>query len=112
MSRVLWGVLTMTLAGAAIARGDEGMWLFNHPPRELLRETYDFDPTEAWLDHVQQSAVRFNSGGSGSFLSSEGLVMTNHHVGADALQKLSSAEHDYVEHGFHAKSRAEELRCL
>jgi hypothetical protein len=102
----------MTLAGAAMGRGDEGMWLFNHPPREMLRDKYNFDPTDAWLNHVQQSAVRFNSGGSGSFLSSEGLVMTNHHVGADALQKLSSAKHDYLQQGFHAKTRAEEIRCL
>ncbi len=102
----------MTLAGTAVARGDEGMWLFNHPPREMLRDKYNFDPTEAWLNHVQQSAVRFNSGGSGSFLSADGLVMTNHHVGADALQKLSSAEHNYLDDGFHAHNRAEELRCL
>ncbi len=112
MARILLGALTMTLAGAAMGRGDEGMWLFNHPPRELLREKYNFDPTDAWLNHVQQSAVRFNSGGSGSFLSAQGLVMTNHHVGADALQKLSSTQHDYLEQGFHAKTRAEEVKCL
>ena len=70
------------------AQADEGMWLFNDPPRELLKAKYDFDATDAWLDHLQQSAVRFNSGGSGSFVSADGLVMTNHHVGADALQKL------------------------
>src|SRR5712671_711163 len=69
---------------------DEGMWLFNNPPRKYLREKYDFEPSEAWLKNLQQSAVRFNSGGSGAFISAEGLVITNHHVGADALQKLST----------------------
>ncbi len=94
------------------AQADEGMWLFNAPPRQLLKAKYDFDSTDAWLTHLQQSAVRFNSGGSGSFVSASGLVLTNHHVGADALQKLSSAEHDYVREGFLAKTAAEEVACL
>src|SRR5258708_3422478 len=57
------------------ARADEGMWLLDHPPRELLKKTYNFDATDAWLSHVMHSAVRFNSGGSGSFVSADGLVM-------------------------------------
>ena len=60
--------------------------------------------TDAWLDHVQKSSVRFNSGGSGSFVSADGLVMSNHHVGADCLQKLSDAEHNYYRDGFHART--------
>jgi hypothetical protein len=91
---------------------DEGMWLFNNPPRKLLKEKYNFDPTDKWLEHVQKSSVRFNSGGSGSFVSADGLVMTNHHVGADCLQKLSDKDHNYYRDGFHAKTRAEEKRCL
>src|SRR5688500_9437241 len=73
------------------AAADEGMWLFNDPPRKLLKDRYNFEITDEWIDHLRQSAVRFNSGGSGSFVSASGLVMTNHHVAADALQKLSTA---------------------
>jgi len=91
---------------------DEGMWLFNNPPAKLLEQHYGFKPSGKWLDHLQQSAVRFNSGGSGSFVSASGLVMTNHHVGADALQKLSTAETDHIERGFHAQSRKEEIKCV
>src|SRR6186997_2076749 len=94
------------------APADEGMWLFTNPPKKLLKEHYDFEPSEAWLKKLQQSAVRFNSGGSGAFVSSEGLVITNHHVGADALQKLSTADHDLLAKGFHAKTRDEEIKCV
>ncbi|HTU25907.1 MAG TPA: S46 family peptidase [Pirellulales bacterium] len=102
--------VALPVGGAA--RADEGMWLFNAPPRELLKTKYDFDASEPWLSHLQRAAVRFNSGGSGSFVSATGLVLTNHHVGADALHKLSSAEHDYVREGFFAKTAAEEMKCL
>jgi len=91
------------------SRADEGMWLFNDPPRKLLKERYQFDATDAWLDHVQKSSVRFNSGGSGSFVSEDGLVMSNHHVGADTLQKVSTKEHDYLKNGFMARSLQDEI---
>lgn len=90
------------------SRADEGMWLFNDPPRKLLKERYKFDATDAWLEHVQKSSVRFNSGGSGSFVSEDGLIMSNHHVGADALQKLSDEKNDYLKNGFHAATLADE----
>ncbi len=89
---------------------DEGMWLFNNPPRKLLQDKYKFDPTDKWLEHVQKSSVRFNSGGSGSFVSADGLVMTNHHVGLDTLQKISTPEKDYVKDGYHAKTHANEVK--
>ena len=69
------------------AYSDEGMWLFNNPPRELLRKKYNFELTDAWLEHLQKASVRFNDGGSGSFISPHGLTLTNHHVGAESLQK-------------------------
>ena len=94
------------------ARADEGMWLFNAPPTQQLKEKYGFDPGAAWLDHVQKSSVRFNSGGSGSFVSADGLCITNHHVGADALQKFGDEQHNYLHDGFYAKTQAEEKPCL
>lgn len=97
--------------GISITQGDEGMWLFNDPPRKQLKEKHGFTPSDEWLEHVQKSSVRFNSGGSGSFVSEDGLVMSNHHVGADSIQKFGTAEKDYLRDGFHARTRAEELRC-
>src|SRR5437870_6830063 len=90
---------------------DEGMWLFNSPPLKQLKEKYQFEPTPQWLEHLQKSSVRFNSGGSGSFVSAGGLVITNHHVGADALQKASSEQHNYLRDGCYAKTPNEEIKC-
>jgi hypothetical protein len=110
--------LYFLLAGLALtmlnlpARADEGMWLFNNPPRKLLESKYRFDPTNEWLQHVQRASVRFNSGGSGSFVSANGLVMTNHHVGMETLQKLSSKKKDYVKEGFYARTPQEEAKAL
>jgi len=104
-----------TMLSCALALGacaDEGLWLFNQPPRELLRERYGFDAAPAWLDHLQKASIRFNSGGSGSFVSEDGLLISNHHVGADALQKLSTAQRNYLRDGFFARTLADEARCL
>lgn len=96
---------------AAAAGADEGMWLFNDPPLKTLRDKYGFEPPAGWMEHLQRAAVRFNNGGSGSFASSEGLVVTNHHVASDCIQKLSTEGRDYIATGFHARTRAEEGKC-
>ncbi len=103
---------TLLSPGAMRALADEGMWLYNAPPRELLKQRYGFEPSSQWLEHLQRSSVRFNSGGSGSFVSANGLVLSNHHVGADALQKFGDKEHNYLRDGFYARTLAEEKRCL
>jgi hypothetical protein len=90
---------------------DEGMWLFNAFPKDHVKALYGFLPTTEWLDHVRLSSVRFNSGGSGSFVSADGLAFTNHHVGADCIQKLGKAGSDYMKTGFYAKTQAEEAKC-
>lgn len=100
------------LLATGLARADEGMWLFNAPPTAQLKEKYGFEPTAPWLDHLQKASVRFNSGGSGSFVSADGLVITNHHVGADALQKFGDEQHNYLRDGFYAANRADEKPCL
>ncbi|MBX3416097.1 MAG: S46 family peptidase [Pirellulaceae bacterium] len=92
-------------------RGDEGMWLFNDLPVKHLSERYGFEPTPEWAEHLMKSSVRFNVGGSASFVSSNGLVLTNHHVASDTLQKLSSEENNYLKDGFLAKSQADELKA-
>jgi hypothetical protein len=94
----------------ASALADEGMWLFNAPPLKQLKDKHQFEPTPQWLEHLQKASVRFNSGGSGSFVSANGLVITNHHVGADTLQKISDAQHNYLRNGFYAKTHADEIK--
>src|SRR5690348_8739106 len=91
------------LTGNSSSHADEGMWLPNRPPLKLLKDRYGFEPGKEWFEHVQKSSVRFNNGGSGSFVSPHGLVVTNHHIGADSLQKLSPKGKDYYRDGFYAR---------
>lgn len=110
--RILMAAVTLTLLGTT-ARADEGMWLFNNPPLKHLEKTHNFKPSKEWLEHVQKSSVRFNNGGSGSFVSANGLVMTNHHVGADLIQRIGEKDgKDYLKNGFHARSTKDEKKCL
>jgi hypothetical protein len=94
-----------------IVNADEGMWLLNDPPREHLKKKYGFELTNDWLTHAQKASVRFNNGGSGGFVSADGLVVTNHHIGADSIQKVSPKDKDYLRDGFHARTRDAELKC-
>src|SRR5215470_19286539 len=94
-----------------LARADEGMWLYNAFPKDKVRAKYGFEPSQAWLDHVRLGSVRFNNGGSGSFVSADGLTFTNHHVGAVCVHQLSTHGHDYMKEGFYAKTQADEAKC-
>lgn len=113
MRKVLATLLTAGLAMAACAPlyADEGMWTFDNPPRKQLIKKYNFDPSPRWLDHLRLASVRFNEGGSGSFVSPGGLVMTNHHVALGQLMKVSTPERDFVRDGFYAATPEQELKC-
>jgi hypothetical protein len=112
MKRVFFSTFLLCLLTLGpLCRADEGMWLFNAFPKDKVKAKYGFEPTQKWLDHVRLGSVRFNNGGSGSFVSADGLTFTNHHVGAVCVQQLSTHGHDYIKEGFYAKTQAEEARC-
>jgi hypothetical protein len=112
MNRLL---ITLALLGFAIEPiglfADDGMWTFDNPPRKQWKERYNFEPTDAWLEHVRLASVRLNDGGTGSFVSADGLMITNQHVASGQLQKVSSKEKDYTKEGFYARTGDEELKC-
>lgn len=96
---------------ATFAHADEGMWLLNKLPKEEWKQKYGFTPTDEWTNHVRISCVRIGAGGSGSFVSPDGLIMTNHHVASDAIGDVSDEKHDYSRDGFYARTKADELKC-
>ncbi len=105
-------IIAITLAFLTSApRADEGMWTFDNPPLRQWKEKYNFEPTQSWLDHVRLSSARINDGGSAAFVSADGLVLTNQHVGSGQLQKLSTPQRDLIRDGFYARSTEEELKC-
>ncbi len=111
MKRRLGTLAVVLCLACGVATADEGMWLFNRAPVERIKAKYGFAPSPAWLDHLRLGSVRFNNGGSGSFVSSDGLAFTNHHVGRECVQDLSTREKDYIHSGFLAKTYAEEKPC-
>src|SRR5262245_26099713 len=90
---------------------DEGMWLLNDFPSDRLGRLHGFTPTQEWLDHVRMSAARVGAGCSGSFVSPNGLVMTNHHCASRCIEQLSSAKKDFIASGFYAKTEKDEVKC-
>jgi len=111
MKRILTILLSCAFFCSTFALADEGMWLYNAAPKDKIKAKYGFELTQEWLDHVRLSSVRFNNGGSGSFVSPDGLTFTNHHVGAACVQQLSTEGHDYIKTGFYANTQAEEAKC-
>ncbi len=105
---IVLSLLALGLVGSAL-RAEEGMWTFDNLPTKQIQAKYGWAPDQAWLDHVRLSALRF-PGGSGSFVSKDGLVLTNHHVGRGWIQRVSSKEADYVKNGFAAATREQELK--
>jgi hypothetical protein len=89
---------------------DEGMWLFNQFPKDQVKEKYSVEVSDAFLDHLRLASMRIG-GGSGSFVSPNGLIFTNHHVASDCISKVGSAQHDYMKDGFQATAADAELRC-
>src|SRR5215213_5241782 len=88
------------------ARADEGMWTFDNPPLRQWKERYNFEPTREWLEKVRLASVRLNDGGSGGFVSPDGLLVTNQHVAEGQLGKLSTKEKNLTRDGFYARTRA------
>ncbi len=107
----LFLITLAALTLGSLARADEGMWLYSAPPRAQIKAKYGFDLTDAWLDRVRLASVRFNSGGSASFVSADGLVLTNHHVASDSLQKMGSKERNLLRDGFYAAAAADEIKA-
>ncbi|HEY6217894.1 MAG TPA: S46 family peptidase [Pyrinomonadaceae bacterium] len=93
------------------ALADEGMWTFNNVPRAEIKKKYGFEVTDEWLNKVRLASVRFNNGGSGSFVSPNGLVLTNYHIVEDIVGEVSTPEKDLAKEGFLAKTRAEEIKA-
>jgi len=92
-------------------RADEGMWTFDNFPKKAVKDKYGFDVTNEWLDHVRLSSARLAGGCSGSFVSGDGLVMTNYHCAVDCVQQVSTEKEDYGVTGYYAKSEAKEISC-
>src|SRR5580692_8968312 len=103
--------LLLAVSAGLLCQADEGMWPVNQFPTQAVKQKYGFEVTGQFLKHIQRSSVRFNNGGSGSFISPKGLLFTNHHVGRDCIQKVSSAEHDYVAEGFYSEASDGEKKC-
>jgi hypothetical protein len=103
--------LLLALAVAPLARADEGMWTFNNFPSDRVAKKYGFRPDQAWLDNVRLSSARLAQGCSASFVSADGLVLTNHHCAHDCIEQLSTPQKDFVKSGYYAAASADEVKC-
>ncbi len=118
MKKDMHSKLTLSLAAlfvclilAPLARADEGMWTFDNFPAKTVGTKHGFTPTQAWLDHVRTASLRIAGGCSASFISPNGLVMTNHHCVVECVEQVSTPQQNFVDDGFVAKTAAEERKC-
>ncbi len=109
--KIRFQVCSLAFAVLGALQADEGIWLFSKVPKEQIRRANGFEATDEFLDRLRLASVRFNNGGSGSFVSPAGLLFTNHHVGSECIQQLSTAENDYMAKGFFAAAESDEKRC-
>ena len=106
---VILTILSFILNGSFVI-ADEGMWTFDNPPLKQWKERYNFEPSKEWLDKVRLASPKL-PGGSGVFVSPNGLIATNHHIASSAITKLSTKERDLMKTGFYAKTQADELKA-
>jgi hypothetical protein len=104
-------VVALALLSPLVAAADEGMWTYDAFPSDKVEKKYGFRPSEAWLENARLSSVRLAGGCSASFVSENGLVLTNHHCAHDCIEQLSTAQKDFVKSGFYAKTLADEVKC-
>ena len=109
MKRVSMAALAAVASFAAAA--DEGMWTYDNPPRAAIAEKYGVTLSDAWLNRAREATVRLESGCTGSFISRDGLVLTNHHCAEDCIAQNSTPDNDLVGKGFLAGTREKEVRC-
>ncbi len=102
----LFALLLPTLAAA-----DEGMWPYDMVPKERILKEHGVTVTDAALDRLRLATVRLSSGGTGSFVSGQGLILTNHHVASDCIAKIASSQHNYMDEGFLAAKDGGEAKC-
>ncbi len=108
---VIAALLLVCVASPLLLFADEGMWTFDNFPSRTVETKYGFGPSQAWLDHVRASSLRIAAGCSASFISPQGLVMTNHHCVLECVQELLTVQENLVENGFSASTPAEERKC-
>lgn len=111
MKYLTGGMLALLAGISGTAMGDEGMWTLDHLPVQQIQQRYGFTPSAQWIDLVQHASVRLAEGCSGSFVSANGLVMTNHHCANGCLSQLSGKGRNYMDDGFVADRREDEAKC-
>ena len=111
-------LLVLFMAGFAVAPAagdgrpaDEGMWTFDNFPKADVAQKYHVQIGDEWLDRLRKNIVRLETGCTGSFVSPEGLILTNHHCAASCLAENSTAQRDLLKDGYLANGRQDEVRC-